>query len=165
MSKDDDAHTRSFHERLGRIQGGAPNTSGTTYVGPGSAPKQTSWRLRRALLTALLDILMSSLGLIAGIAAVLGARVAALKLFGSDGLYPLELDPPVTFMGIELALALIIMILLMQLLGLRRGLRRTAVFIGFLGAIVAEQALVDLAPPALSDHYPSEMISDAIVDY
>jgi hypothetical protein len=164
MTTANDSHNQAFLDRLARIQGGGANTCGTVYEGPGPAIEQPPSRLRTMIWTALQDLLLSPLGLAAGLAAVLGARIAAQKLFAPDGMYPLDMNPPVAFMGVELALALIFMVLLMLILDLRRGLRRAAVFIGFLCAIVAEQALVDIAPGALSAHYPADMIRDAIVE-
>ncbi len=160
MIKANKAHDQVFHERLSRIHSGAPKTVTRPPAGADDAPQpQESW-----VRAVLVDLLVSPVGLAAGIGAILGARIAAMKLFAPDGYYPLVLDPPVVFMGIELALALILMIVLMLVLDLNRGLRRSIVFIGFLGAILAEEALLDIAPDALRDNYPADMIRDAIIE-
>lgn len=153
-----------FQTRLDRIKSGKQAmTNGAFMVGNEVAPGPPVRKRRNRLKEHARDLLLSPVGAVLGVACVIGARVAVLALFAPGGLYPLELEDPLLLIGVDLGLAVLLLLLVMLFFGFAEGLRRITLIAGFVVALVFEPQLIAQAPPGLAALYPDQMIRDAVI--
>ena len=162
---------RQFSDRLGRIERGGEHTTRHVYVGPvdeavGEKPRQVR-RVRTIRATGPRrslagELFMVPFALVAGAAAVLGARVAFFHYLG--GLEQFQ----GRFHGVALTtigaacLALLLFVLLRLVFRLKGGARDKAAFAGLLGMALFENLAVVRVPELFSIVYSPEHVARVV---
>lgn len=171
-----DAQRDGFDSRITRIKAGtSPNSMGRVEIGPREevraheAKKRKGKHVRRVRMVGPKEsfgsmVLNFPLALAVGAFAFAAGRIAAFHLFTQQGLYPLELPEWVWRIELwgDLALAAVLALTLAWIFQMGRGIRRTALLLGFAGMMSGEVFVMQQFPEIFERFYTPSYVTATV---
>ena len=155
---------QSFHDRIGRIQNGGPNTMGTIYMGAVESDGQTIQpkRRKRKANRFLLALVLLPLAILLGGIAMLGGRIALFHIAAQPDLISEDYAELVLTWG-DLGIGLVLMFVFAVALKMGKGIRKYGLALGFIAVMLGEPVLIKEAPdlfvPVFSESYVADVMA------
>lgn len=168
------AQRSGFDNRIDRIRNGnSPNMMGRVEVGPreevrahqeGRKARKVRMRGAQTSESVLSLLFVTPLAVAIGALSFLAGRIAAFHLFTGQGMY--QLDLPVWRIDLwgDIAIAATLALLLAWTLHLGRGIRRTALLLGFAGMMSSEVLVMQQFPEVFERFYTPSYVTAATAE-